>query len=137
MRYEMASPKITPQQQRKIEVILESWKGKLTWHALVTKVELDLGIRTTRQTLYSYTSIKLAYKERKALLRGATPSLYMEISSTDVELLDQIENLKAEISVLRRNNAEQLRMIERILSNANDIPNIDLYKLVQPRTEET
>ncbi len=132
----MALPKITSQQQRKIEIILEKWNGKLTWEALVTQIELEIGIKTTRQTLYSYTGIKVAYKEKKAMLRGATPTIYTKITSSDIELLDQIENLKAEIAVLRRNNAEQLRMIERLLANANDIPNIDLHKLVQPRTEE-
>jgi hypothetical protein len=36
-------PKISAQQQRKIEIMLAKWVGKLTWDALVAKVELELG----------------------------------------------------------------------------------------------
>ncbi|HGM6185917.1 TPA: hypothetical protein ACKP1T_006360, partial [Pseudomonas aeruginosa] len=69
-------------------------------------------------------------------LRGATPSLYTKITASEVKLVEQIEHLKAEVAVLKRNNAEQLRMIERMLLNANAIPNLDLYALVKKRPEE-
>lgn len=132
----MVIPKISSLQQRKIEVMLAKWGGKLTWDALVTKVHLDLGLKTTRQTLCTYTGINAAYKNRKAQLRGATPSLYAKITASDVKLAEQVEHLKAEIEVLERNSAEQLRMIERILSNASTIPNLDLNELVKRRPEE-
>lgn len=132
----MASPKISTTQQRKIEVIVTKWHGKLTWSALVQKIELDLGLKTTRQTLCTYAGIDLTYQNRKAELRGATPSLYAKITASDVDLIDRIETLEATIKILEKNNAEQLRMIERILTNANDIPSIDLQVLVQKRPED-
>ena len=132
----MVVPKITTQEQRKIEVILTRWTGKLTWDALVAKVHLELGIKTTRQTLCTYIGISTSYKNRKAQLRGVTPSLYTRITASDVKLVEQIEHLKAEVEVLKRNNAEQLRMIERMLLNASFIPNLDLYALVKRRPEE-
>ena len=132
----MAAPKVSAQQQRKIEIMLAKWVGKLTWEALVAKVELDLGFKTTRQTLCTYTGINTSYKNRKAQLRGATPSLYTKITASEVRMVEQIEHLKAEVEVLKRNNAEQLRMIERMLSNASAIPNLDLYALVKKRPEE-
>lgn len=132
----MVAPKITAQEQRKIEVILTKWTGKLTWSALVKKVELELGIKTTRQTLCTYIGVSASYKNRKAQLRGASPSVYTKITASDVRLVEQIEHLKAEVEVLKRNNAEQLRMIERMLLNANVIPNLDLYALVKRRPEE-
>lgn len=132
----MAAPKVSAQQQRKIEIMLAKWVGKLTWEALVAKVELELGFKTTRQTLCTYTGINTSYKNRKAQLRGATPSLYTKITASDVSMVEQIEHLKAEVEVLKRNNAEQLRMIERMLSNASAIPNLDLYALVRKRPEE-
>lgn len=132
----MVIPKISALQQRKIEVLLAKWTGKLTWEALVTKVALELGLKATRQTLCTYTGINTAYKNRKAQLRGATPSLYSKITASDVKMVEQIDHLKAEIAVLERNNAEQLRMIERMLSNASDIPNLDLNDLVRRRSEE-
>ena len=132
----MAIPKITAHQQRKIEVMLAKWTGKLTWNALVDRVELDLGLKTTRQTLCTYAGINAAYKEKKAQLRGATPALYTRITASDLKMVEQIENLKAEVKVLKRNNAEQLRMIERMLSNANSMPNVDLNELIRKRPEE-
>ncbi|WP_339428174.1 hypothetical protein [Pseudomonas sp. RA_105y_Pfl1_P41] len=132
----MVAPKITAEEQRKIEVILTRWTGKLTWGALVAKVHLELGIKTTRQTLCTYIGVSTSYKKRKAQLRGVTPSLYTMITASDVKLIEQIEHLKAEVEVLKRNNAEQLRMIERMLLNASFIPNLDLYALVKKRPEE-
>ncbi|WP_433736731.1 hypothetical protein [Pseudomonas putida] len=132
----MVEPKISAQAQRKIEIMLTKWTGKLTWEALVTRVELELAIKTTRQTLCTYVGIATSYKNKKALLRGASPSLYTKITASDVELVEQIEHLKAEVEVLKKNNAEQLRMIERMLLNAETIPNIDLYALVKRRPEE-
>lgn len=132
----MVEPKISAQAQRKIEIMLTKWTGKLTWDALVTRVELELAIKTTRQTLCTYVGISTSYKNKKAQLRGASPSLYTTITASDVKLVEQIENLKAEVEVLKKNNAEQLRMIERIFLNAETIPNLDLYALVKRRPEE-
>ena len=129
-------PKISAQAQRKIEIMLTKWTGKLTWDALVIKVELELEIKTTRQTLCTYVGINTSYKNKKAQLRGVSPSLYTKITTSDVKLDKQIEHLKAEVEVLKKNTAEQLRMIERMLLNANDIPNLDLYALVKRRPEE-
>jgi len=132
----MVIPKISAQQQRKIEVMLTKWSGKLTWETLVAKVDLELGLKTTRQTLYTYTGINACYKKRKAQLRGATPALYTKIIASEVKLIERIEHLEAEIEVLKRNNSEQLRMIERMLANAKSIPNLDLGALIQRRPEE-
>lgn len=86
----MVVPKISAQQQRKIEIMLAKWVGKLTWDALVAKVELELGIKTTRQTLCTYVGINTYYKNKKAELRGATPSLYTKITASEVKLVEQI-----------------------------------------------
>ena len=132
----MFSPKISAQQQRQIEVMLTKWTGKLTWEALVTRVELQLGLKITRQTLCSYAGIAACYKNRKAHLRGATPALYTKMTASQVQLVERIDQLTAENAVLKRNNSEQLRMIERILANARCIPNVDLRDLIQTRPEE-
>jgi hypothetical protein len=130
------TPKISAQQQRRIEVMLTKWTGKLTWEALVARVELEIGLKTTRQTLFSYAGIAACYKSRKAQLRGATPALYTKMTASQVQLVERIEHLNAEIEVLKRNNAEQLRMIERMLANARSIPNLDLRDLIQKRPAE-
>lgn len=132
----MFTPKISAQQQRQIEVMLTKWTGKLTWEALVGRVELQLGLKTTRQTLCSYAGIAACYKNRKAHLRGATPTLYTKMTASQVKLVERIDHLITENEVLKRNNAEQLRMIERMLANARCIPNLDLRDLIQKRPEE-
>lgn len=132
----MFTPKISAQQQRRIEVILTKWTGKLTWEALTARVELELGLKTTRQTLFSYAGIRVCYKTRKAQLRGATPAIFTKITASEVKLVERIETLTAEIKVLERNNAEQLRMIERMLANARSVPNLDLNDLIRKRPEE-
>lgn len=62
----MARPKITASQQRKVEVLIRRWEGKLTWALLVKSIELELGLKTTRQTLCTYTGIAVEYKEKKS-----------------------------------------------------------------------
>jgi hypothetical protein len=58
------------------------------------------------------------------------------MTASDVKLVERIQNLVAENEILKRNNAEQLRMIERMLANARCIPNLDLNELIQKRPEE-
>lgn len=132
----MAAPKISAQQQRKIEVVLTKWTGKLTWEALVGRIKLELDIETTRQTLCTYAGINVCFKRKKVQLRGTTTPLYTVVTASDVKLVEQIERLKAEVSILEKNNAEQLRMIERIFANAKAIPNLDLRALIKIRPEE-
>ncbi|CDG53769.1 MULTISPECIES: hypothetical protein [Halomonadaceae] len=132
----MALPKISSQEQRKIEVLIHKWKGKLTWATLVERAELELGIRVTRQTLCTYTGILHAYKDKKNQLRGVPSSMPEEVTVESASLARQIENLKAEIVIFERKNNEQLRLIERILSNAREIPNLDLRTLIKKRPEE-
>jgi len=132
----MMPPKISAEMQERIEVMLTKWTGKLTWAALVSKIEIEFGLEVTRQTLSTYLSIKACYKKRKSFLRGVNPSICNEITSSDVKLVQQIEHLRAEIIVLQQHNAEQLRMIERIFANANTMPNMDLRNLVKVRPEE-
>lgn len=98
----MARPKITASQQRKVEVLIRSWEGKLTWALLVKSIELELGLKTTRQTLCTYTGIAVEYREKKAQLRGATKALYTEIKSSDIALHKKVKSLQAEVEVLKK-----------------------------------
>ena len=132
----MASPKISSSLQNKIEKLIKKWHGKLTWALLVDRIELEFGFKTTRQTLCTYTGIDTSYHNKKSELRGATPALYTKMTASDVGLVKQNDNLVTEVEDLKEKNAEQFRMIERMLSNANDIPNLDLKDLVKRRPEE-
>jgi C-terminal processing protease CtpA/Prc len=132
----MASPKINAQHQRKIEMIIAKWTGKLTMNALLEKIELDLNLKVTRPTLYEYNGITNAFHKRKIQLKGVTPEIEKKITASEVDLFKQNKSLKDEIQYLENKNAEQLRMIERMLSNASEILNLDLNKLIKRRPEE-
>lgn len=61
----MAIKSLDTNQQISIQALIRSWEGKLTWDLLVTKIESNLAINTTRQTLDKYLNIKNEYKEKK------------------------------------------------------------------------
>ncbi|WP_372747175.1 hypothetical protein [Litorivivens sp.] len=132
----MALPSISAQDQRRIEQLISKWKGKLTWKLLTKAIELELDIKTTRQTLCTYTGIYTAYTNRKGDLRGVTPEVVATITRSDVNAQERIARLEKEVRELEEKNAQQLRMIDRIFANATAIPNLDLRDLVKERPEE-
>lgn len=132
----MGSPSITSQDQRRIEQLITNWKGTLSWKLLTKAVELQLGIKITRQTLCTYTGIYTKYKKRKSDLRGVTPEVVSSITRSDVTAQERIARLERDVRDLEEKNAQQLRMIDRMLANASSIPNLDLRVLVKERPEE-
>lgn len=132
----MASPSITAHDQRRIERLISNWKGKLSWDLLTKAIEVDFGIKTTRQTLFTYSGIYEKYKSRKNELRGATPETFSRVTLSDISANERIARLEREIRDLEMRNSQQLRLIERIFSNAASIHNIDLRDLVKERPEE-
>lgn len=132
----MGSPSITAQDQRRIERLIANWKGKLSWKLLTKAIQLQLGIKTTRQTLCTYTGIYTKYKKRKADLRGVTQEVVSSITRSDITAQERIARLEKDVRDLEEKNAQQLRMIDRMLANASSIPNLDLRELVKERPEE-
>lgn len=129
----MADPSISTKQQRAIETMIRAWKTKLTWEKLTKAVFNDLGIKTTRQTLCTYKSIKSEYDLKKSEIRGASLNIYNTITKSDIKLIEKYERLKAENAVLQKQVDQQLTFIRTILSNLEGIPNIDLDEVVKSR----
>ncbi len=127
----MAFPSLTSKQQRAIEALIRGWSTKLTWERLAQAVHDELSIQTTRQTLHTYTGIRNEYDHKKSELRGASPQILKQITQKDVTLAEQVKKLTAENAVQKRQINEQLQLIERILANAQNIPNVDVNALVQ------
>ncbi|QGT82224.1 hypothetical protein [Pseudomonas coronafaciens] len=132
----MTVPKLSSDVQYKIEVILTRWRTKLSWDLLTEKIKFELGISITRQALCSYVAVNEQFKLAKLRLRIPEAQISPVFSASVSELCSKIEDLKAQLIVLKRNNAEQLRMLERILANASMIPNLDLRDLLKIRPEE-
>jgi len=132
----MALPKITTSQQRKIEIIIRKWRTKLTWQLLVNTIEVELDLKTTRQTLTTYIGIATEFKQKKNELRSVSTEHNPDLAISEIKLLEKIRNQEANIKILEKKNNEQLRLIERIFMNARSIPNLDLKTLVAQRHEE-
>lgn len=118
----MASPSLNTRQIRKIETLIESWVGKLTWELLVEKIKSELDISITRQSLTTYKSIHTAYKHKKQELRGkGTPEL-IEFTKADIDAFERIQNLEAEVKVLQRQIDSQLAFIKEIGKQSENNP---------------
>lgn len=133
----MANLSLNSKQQRQIETLICVWSTKLTWNLLTKAIETDLGIKISRQSLHTYTGIKNEFDKKKAELRGASPDILMRITQSDIQLVDRVNRLEKENGLLKEVVDRQLAMIKRILANANEIPNLDINVLVQPRSNES
>lgn len=120
----MALPSLDTEQQIKIQALIKGWQGKLTWHLLVTSVENNLGITTTRQTLTTYNSIKNTYKVKKQDLKGnpvQVPELLKHLQS-DIALAETIVQLKNEIEGYKENVDHLQNFIKEISLIAQSNP---------------
>ena len=130
--------KVTEEIQFNIERMIRLWEGKMTWAALIKAVEIEFGLKVTRQTLEDYKGIYTAYKQKKELLRGVDPKFDRSIVKSDVKLKNRLDKLQAEIELKDQIINEQKRFLQRIMQNAAEIPalkgNIDA--LFRERTED-
>lgn len=118
----MALPSLSSQQVRKIEGIIQGWTTKLTWALLVQRIETDLCIKTTRQTLNTYISIKTMYTDRKQELRGKPTDTLIRFTKGDLELAEQNNKLKAENVALIKRVERQQAFISEIATIAKTNP---------------
>jgi hypothetical protein len=124
---------LSNQDIRNICKLIVGWKNKLTWKRLVDAINDDLGIKTTRQTLSEYFAIKQEYDLKKSELRGATVVSRTIEPAPVTHLKNEIYKLKKEVEMLERTKKKQLAMIERIMENAREIPNLDISVLLKAR----
>lgn len=118
----MALPSLNSQQVRKIECMITGWTTKLTWDLLVKRIATDLGIKTTRQTLHTYRSVKTMFGDRKQQLRGKPTETLIRFTKGDLELAEQNDKLKAEISALTKRVERQQAFIIEIATLAKTNP---------------
>ena len=133
-----AKTKITEDIQIEIEGLISSWKGKLTWDLLTQKIQLEMGIKISRQTLISYKSLHIAYKHKKTMLRCKDPNILDEIPSNWAALIKRLKKLESQLEVKNRIINEQKRFLQRVLHNAAEIPALkgNLEALIAERPED-
>tara|TARA_R110002124_G_scaffold135152_5_gene298033 strand:- start:1870 stop:2292 length:423 start_codon:yes stop_codon:yes gene_type:complete len=124
----MALQSLKSEQQISIQALIRSWKGKLTWDLLVTKIESSLGIATTRQTLDKYANIKHEYKQKKQVLRGKpVSSENMELISylqKDVDLAEKVIQLEALLTVAHSEIGKLQAFIQKLSSVGKTNPSV-------------
>ncbi|PKH87900.1 hypothetical protein [Colwellia sp. Bg11-28] len=124
----MAIKSLDIDQQISIQALIRSWKGKLTWELLVTKIESSLAITTSRQTLDKYINIKNEYKEKKFLLKGQPVSsdktellFYLQ---KDIDLAEKVIQLEAELKVAKDEIGYLQTFIQKIVSIGQSNPSV-------------
>lgn len=124
----MALKSLTTEQQISIQALIRSWDGKLTWELLVTKIESNLGITTTRQTLDKYANIKCEFKQKKQLLRGKPVSPENEqlinYLQKDVDLAERVIKLEAQLAVAHSEIGKLQAFIQRLSNIAKTNPSV-------------
>ncbi len=124
----MALKSLETEQQISVQALIRSWKGKLTWDLLVTKIESSLGITTTRQTLDKYANIKHEYKQKKQVLRGKplSPENKELISylQKDVDLAEKVIQLEAQLAVAQSEIGKLQAFIQKLSSIGKTNPSV-------------
>lgn len=133
----MALPSLSSQQVRKIEGLIQGWTTKLTWDLLLQRIETDLGIKTTRQTLNTYMSIKTMFQDRKQALRGKPTEALLRYTKQDVDMAEQIKRLQADNNALTKRVERQLAFINEIANVAKINPSVmDVLERVKLRVSK-
>jgi hypothetical protein len=114
----MALPSLDTNQTRKIEKLISGWQSKLTWDLLVQRIESDLNIKTTRQTLNTYAGIKEIFSLRKQELRGKPNKELVKFVKSDVDAYERIQRLENENTMLEKRVDKQLAFIQAIADTA-------------------
>jgi len=101
----MALKLLETEKQISIQTLIRSWEGRLTWDLLVTKIDVELGISITRQTLDQYLNIKNEYKQKKQLLRGKpvdqSSTELLSYLQSDIDKAQKIIQLETELAVAK------------------------------------
>ncbi|KAB0264189.1 hypothetical protein [Microvirga brassicacearum] len=105
--------------------VVTDWHAPITWDALVAVLSTVLGRRITRQAIYkSHPRIVDAFRDAKARARNNRQSRKIKgkvKKHGDIALayqIDQTENLRAQIELLKRENHNLLEQFLRWQYNA-------------------
>lgn len=122
----MAKLSLSIKDVRNIEKALTSWQGKLTWDALVDLLKEKYNITTTRQTLNTYSSIKISYTNAKSRLRGVHKSVNENpnITLNQAKLIQRIDALKLDNNDLEKQVQYLKGLIHFINTEAENNPSL-------------
>lgn len=115
----MASKTLTSKEIKEIKKLIVSFRSKLTWNNLVARINNELGITITRQTLDKYSEIKQTFQLKKDRLRKNVASAP---NSTVQQLYDKIERLEIEQNQLKQKLSKTQSFVRLIADEAKNTP---------------
>jgi hypothetical protein len=140
----VAKPRGRVIDEKVIEVvlyILDGWKGKLTWDALIAAIKDSIATKYTRQALAAHQRISQAFVVRKGELakeKGKPVSKDARVNA----LTETISRLKAENARLNAQANNYREMFIRWTANAlkkgitSEVLDIPLRRVHRGQTEE-
>lgn len=116
----MGSPRLSERDIETAVQILDSWTGKLTWERYIDELALSLRHKYTKPGLRKQARILTAWEMTKQRLRDAQEAAGMRPGETPdmTHARRRIEQLKAQIARLERENQDLLERFRRWSHNA-------------------
>ncbi|MBD3611532.1 MAG: hypothetical protein HUJ13_03810 [Hydrogenovibrio crunogenus] len=130
--------KIERQVEIKIIAMLRRWNSKITWDLLIDRIKVELDISVTKPTLCKYDRIKTEFNKAKSRYNCSAklPSdALKKITADEVGYYKKYMLCKEELDVMQENLDAQLALIDKMLKNAEEHPNITVQDLLRDRAE--
>jgi hypothetical protein len=131
--------KLTRQIEIKIVAILRRWNSKITWESLIERIKHELDFEVTKPTLRKFKKITDEYEKAKGRYKGVTtlpPTVVKKITKKDIDYYHKYTSQLVEIEVMQEMLDGQFALIEKILKNAEEIPNLSIDRLLRDRPED-
>ena len=129
----MSESKLNKEDINKIKKMILAWEGKLTWDDLIIAIKSDLGISISRPALVGYTPIHRVFGDQKDRLKGVVVEPTDHITAKDIS---DIQNLRKELKDMTADRDQWMKdyeeaqgLIDRVIKNADMIPNLDVTAL--------
>ena len=131
--------KLTRKIEIKIVALLRRWNSKITWDFLIERIKMELDFDVTKPTLTKFDKISREFAKAKARYTGANmlpADAVKNISSKDVNYYEKYKLSLQEKEVMQEMLDEQYALIEKMLKNAEEIPNLSIDRLLRDRPED-
>ena len=131
--------KLTRKIEIKIVALLRRWNSKITWDSLIERIKQELDFDVTKPTLRKFDKITREFVNAKGRYKGVhklPPSVVKNITEADINYYAKYSALLVEKEVMQEMLDEQYALIEKILKNAEEIPNLSIDRLLRERPED-
>ena len=132
----MSESKLNKEDIHKIKKMILAWEGKLTWALLIIAIRSDLDISVSRTAIVKYSAIHRVFGDQKDRLKGVVVEPTDHITAKDIS---DIQNLRKDLKDMTADRDQWMKdyyeardLINRVITNADMIPNLDVRALFDP-----